>query len=232
MATGDEITMARELLLPWADEEPGRSVADRIASDIGDRIVQGAIPPGTVLTEAEVAARHGASRTPAREALLRLAGWGLVRLMPKKGAIVTIPTSTERRDLLAVRAMLERNAVEGVVADEARRTRLLRELGELLDEQGRRVDAPPEFAALDYAFHLRIVRDDGNAVVAEVARSLAPRLLRLTHRAVAANAGRLDRFHAEHVELASAIERRDPAGYARLVAAHLEAGHADYEVAE
>jgi DNA-binding GntR family transcriptional regulator len=219
-------------LLPWGEGDGNRSVADRIVRDVGDRIVQGAIAPGTLLTEAEVALQHGASRTPAREALLRLESWGLVRLLPKKGALVTIPTSAERRDLLAVRSMLERNAVEGVVVDEARRTRLVTELGELLEEQAGRVDSPREFATLDYAFHRRIVRDDGNAVIAELARSLAPRLLRLTHRAVEANAGRLARLHAEHVELTRAIERGDPAAYARLVAAHLEAGHADYEVAE
>jgi DNA-binding GntR family transcriptional regulator len=232
-ASGNQHAERRlEALLPWNESEGGRSVADRIVRDVGDRIVQGDIAPGALLTEAEVALRHGASRTPAREALLRLESWGLVRLMPKKGAIVTVPTGAERRDLLAVRSMLERNAVEGVVADEARRTRLVAELGALLEEQARRVESPREFATLDYAFHRRIVRDDGNAVIAEIATALAPRLLRLTHRAVEANAGRLARLQAEHVELAQAIERADPAAYARLVAAHLEAGHADYEVAE
>src|SRR5690625_7883968 len=67
-------------------------------------IIERRFEPGELLTEADLAEAQKASRTPAREAMLQLERWRLVRLVPKKGAIVTTVTSCERRDLLAVRS--------------------------------------------------------------------------------------------------------------------------------
>ena len=64
-------------------------VYDRVKRDILD----GHHPGGTFVTEGELAVATGVSRTPVREALLRLETEGLVRLYPKKGALVVPVTA-------------------------------------------------------------------------------------------------------------------------------------------
>lgn len=218
------------LELPWLDAPESRPLAERIAASVAQQIAEGDIEPGELLTEVEVAARHGASRTPAREAMLKLERWGLVRLVPKKGALVTSPTARERRELLSVRSMLESHAVARIAESEPQRAALLAELAPLLEAQREAVGRPAEFALLDHSFHLRIALRDENRVVEEILRSLSPRLFRLTRLAVTAPAADLAALHREHVELAEAVRRRDVARFRTLIDRHLVAGHERYEV--
>ena len=210
--------------LPWSVSDSA-TIAERIAGSLAQRIAEGEIEAGEVLTEVEVASFYEASRTPAREAMLKLEKWGLVRLAPKKGAIVTSPSVRERRELLAVRAMLETNAAASVDAD------LVARLDENLREQATALADPHRFALLDYAFHLEIVGHDDNRVVNEIAHTLAPRLFRLTHRAVA-HAADLSRLYEEHAALADALRTGSQETFRTLISCHLDAGHMGYEVSE
>ena len=66
----------------------GTSRADRIREAVERAIVSGRLVPGTKLDENALAVRHGASRTPVREALQQLASQGLIELRPHAGAFV------------------------------------------------------------------------------------------------------------------------------------------------
>lgn len=215
----------------WSDYSESSPLAERVASRLGRRIVEGEIAPGAILTEVDVAAEEGASRTPVREAMLRLQSWGLVRLMPKKGALVTVPTETERRDLLEVRTVLECAAVEYVIADPDRLAAMDAQLTKILASQEASLNRPLEFARADFAFHAGIAGSARNAVMRELARNLAPRLARFTHLAVSSRIGRLDEFYSEHVKLLESIRRRDLPAFTTDVRVHLSAGHLDYPVA-
>jgi DNA-binding GntR family transcriptional regulator len=216
--------------LPWLDDRENRPIATQIAADSARRIAVGAIDPGELLREVDLAEEHGASRTPAREAMLQLETWGLVRLIPKKGALVTTPTAREREELLSVRAMLEGHAVARIAPDESRRESLLEALAPVLEAQQSAVGRPAEFAVHDYAFHLTLASHDDNRVVEEVLRSLGPRLFRLTHLAVLSPAADLPALHREHVELTGAVARGDVAGFREMIDRHLRSGHDGYQV--
>src|ERR1700709_180207 len=69
--------------------------ADRAYQAVLDAIAAGSAPAGTLLTEGEVAEAIGMSRTPVREAFLRLSTEGLLELYPKRGAVVTAPSQEE-----------------------------------------------------------------------------------------------------------------------------------------
>jgi len=170
------------------------------------------------------------SRTPALEAMLQLEAWGLVRLIPKKGALVTTPTARERDELLSVRAMLEGHAVARIAPDPARRQGLLAALAPVIAAQQASADSPAEFAVHDYTFHLTLASHDDNRVVEEVLRSLGPRLFRLTHLAVVSPAADLPALHREHVELTGAVARGDVAGFREMIDRHLRTGHDSYPV--
>ena len=221
---------AEHLNLPWTT--PSRSIAERLSGELAQQIVSAGIAPGTWLTEVDLAAEHGVSRTPVREALLALQVWGLVALAPKKGAMVTVPTATERDELLSVRSMLETNVVRRLEsADPGSRERLTAALRTVLDRQRDAVARPTDFAVLDYAFHAAIIHHERSGVVDEISRLLGPRLIRLTYLAVGATAGRLDGFADEHAALLAAIEAADTDGFVRQIDRHLAQGHSRYEVA-
>src|SRR5689334_2146402 len=86
------------------------TMADEIAAEIEEQILLGAIPPGTLLRQEQLAIRFGVSRTPIREALRRLDALGLVVLRPNRGVQVRGPSRDELWDSIVVRAALESTA--------------------------------------------------------------------------------------------------------------------------
>lgn len=211
------------MTLPWEDQTG--SLARRVAAETAREIVEERIGPGELVTEVELAARTGVSRTPAREAMVQLEAWGLVRLLPKKGAIVTAVGATERRDLLAVRLMLETQALKGI-ADDALAA-LSTDLDDALDAQRSAITDGDllGFAAADYRFHAAVILAGGNAVVGQLLQSLAPRFARLIHQVCLHRPALLPLLLAEHEALAGSARSGDADGFARAVVAHVEDTH-------
>ncbi|MEV7608539.1 GntR family transcriptional regulator [Microbacterium sp. NPDC089320] len=210
--------------LPWNDVDA--SIGSRIAARLARSIVDGTIGPGELLTEADAAALENASRTPAREAMLQLERWGLVRLLPKKGAIVTAPSPAERRDLLQLRTTLEIAALERASTAPVALQSLIETLGAALEAQRRALADTDSgaFADADFAFHAAIIGADGNGVVREVMRALGPRFARLTHLALAERPARAAVLLAEHDELAR-LAGSPSAEFAAQLRRHVDEGH-------
>lgn len=214
------------LTLPWESTDESSPIAVRIAAWAAREVIEQRFEPGALLTEADLAEAQKASRTPAREAMLQLERWRLVRLVPKKGAIVTTVTRQERRDLLAVRAMFEIDAVHTLTTG-GELEPLATDLRTLLDRQRDALQAgnPLDFASADYAFHARIIRSGGNAVVDEMLTTMGPRLARLTYQAVIDQPSSLDTLLDEHEQLTEDAEGGDASGFGHRVRAHIEASH-------
>lgn len=214
------------LTLPWQLTDDSSPIASRMAAWAAREIIERRFEPGELLTEADLAEAQKASRTPAREAMLQLERWRLVRLVPKKGAIVTTVTGKERRDLLAVRAMFEVDAVEALTAADGLES-LAKDLRTLLDWQRSALAAadPLDFANVDYAFHARLIRSGGNIIVEELLTTMGPRLARLTYQVAIDHPAGLDTLLDEHERLTDRAESGDAAGFGRLVHDHIEASH-------
>lgn len=93
---------------------PGNAVPnarDRAYLDLRYRILTGRLAPGTTLLETDIAGMLGLSRTPVREAVIRLAEEGLVRIRPRHGVTVIDLTLADFRDILEVFSALEVRAV-------------------------------------------------------------------------------------------------------------------------
>lgn len=88
------------------------SAADRIIEALKRDLITGVLEPGTLIIEAQVGARFGVSKTPAREALLRLAEIGLIEVMPGRGYVVTKLSWQQIKDLFELRLHFECTAVE------------------------------------------------------------------------------------------------------------------------
>ena len=80
---------------------------DKAYQTVRERIVRGVYPAACRITEQEVAAVAGVSRTPVREALRKLHAEGLLEFIPHQGAIVAEWTAEDRDDVFELRALLE-----------------------------------------------------------------------------------------------------------------------------
>jgi DNA-binding GntR family transcriptional regulator len=79
----------------------------RVRDLLEEAILEGELKPGERLRAEALAQRFGTSRTPIREALLQLAGQGLVEVEPNRGAVVRAFDRDDLLDLYNVRALLE-----------------------------------------------------------------------------------------------------------------------------
>lgn len=180
----------------------------RVYERLLDGIIAGELPPGTPLVEARLAEDFGVSKTPVREALIRLQRDGLVQIEPYRGARVVEPSASDVAEILELRTCIESH----ISADLARRRprgtlralhRAVRRSHAALEADRREafVRSLIEFDdALDNGSHnSRMVR-----VLAELRNTLAL-MGALSMRAP----GRPARSLAEHEAILAAIEAGD-----------------------
>jgi len=84
-----------------------RSLVEDIAGQLSDAIFEGKLHPGQQIVESDLQQVLGVSRAPLREALLKLEGQGLVRMVPRKGTFVRSITAQWISEIFTVRACLE-----------------------------------------------------------------------------------------------------------------------------
>lgn len=104
-----------------------------------EEIVDGTLPAGTVIKDAEVAARLGVSITPIREAIAQLAAEGLVGVAPNRTRHVTHVTRKSALELIDVVGLLACAGVEWGLANltASHRERMRTRLAEFVDNLAR-----------------------------------------------------------------------------------------------
>lgn len=131
-----------------------------------DRILRRQSRPGEKISVDEVAQKLGVSRTPVTDALKRLAGEGLVEIVPRRGTFVTELTTRDVTELFDIRMMTELYAAEVVLAS-GRVEQFLQEIKELMADMEQAVVNDDygdyeAFIASDRDLHLTLVRLTGN----------------------------------------------------------------------
>ncbi|WP_067177810.1 GntR family transcriptional regulator [Microtetraspora niveoalba] len=217
--------------------EAGRAplaAAERAYEFTKELIVSGRLSGGELISEGEIAERVGVSRTPVREAFLRLQAEELLRLFPKRGAVVVPLAPGEGEDVLEVREALECLAMRRLLRlDDVALGRVVERLREIVRGQtgpAQRVDTPA-FARADQAFHLAIVAASGNVLAERFYASLGDRQLRMAAQALHPRPERLAVLVNEHGALVDAIADRDVARFEETLRAHLDATHRAFEAA-
>jgi DNA-binding GntR family transcriptional regulator len=194
--------------------------AERVYTHIKQAVLDRRYEGGTLLTEGELAEAVGVSRTPVREALLKLEVEGLIKLYPKKGALVLAVSAQEIRDVVETRLLVEEFAVRKAVPAPAA---LVTRLEELLAEQRRHADAGDlaSFAVSDRCFHAEIVKHAGNEILSKLYDQLRDRQLRMGVAMMQALPDRVSRNYEEHAEILDRIKAGDAEGAAGCVRGHL-----------
>lgn len=198
-----------------------RSLHDELVERIRDMIIEGQLPPLSRIHEGQLGKALGVSRTPLREALKFLASEGLLELVPGRGAVVRKLTPKDVRDMLDVLGAIEtlggrlacRNATDAEIAG---LRRLHDEMMELY-----RVRNRLEYYRRNQAIHSGIAQLSGNALLASTHQVIQARLKRIRfigNEEPDKWAGAV----AEHEEMIAALEARDEARLADVIARHLE----------
>lgn len=208
--------------------EPRTSLAEQIHSTLEREILEGSLPGGTQLDEQLLAERFGVSRTPAREALIRLAAIGLVELRPRQGAVVS---SVSLRDYVAFSEILVQ--LEALAARLATRRMSPGEIGELeaalasCSEAAGAVD-PEAYRRANARFHEVIYAGCRNQILAREIRIIRARMRGLRDLRFENPARMRDSF-AEHTAICTAIRNADENAAADAMALHISTGSRSLE---
>ncbi|MFF7472312.1 GntR family transcriptional regulator [Streptomyces sp. NPDC008092] len=199
--------------------------ADLVYTRLRDRLLDGDLAGGELLSEGVVAAELGVSRTPVREAFLRLEAQGFLRLYPKRGAMVVPVTPGEALAVLQARLLMELFALDSLAAGPAD---VVRATGaELLALANREADAdggPSSRQALETArdFHACLMRAGGNAVLAASHAALWDQQIRVSAASTTRPAHVMEDVE-EHSALARALAEGDPGSARESLIDHIAA---------
>lgn len=194
--------------------------SDRLLRRLQDEIEGGALAPGDRLDEQMLATRFAVSRTPAREALLQLAASGAVRMVPRRGAVVSGVSPQLAVGMVEVLTALEAEAA-GLAARRmklAQRKRLA-VLHRRAEVEARKLDSAAYIAG-NGAFHALIYEGASNAYLAEQIGAVRRRM-RFYHRSSLTQPARMRASWQEHALVVQAIEAGDEAAAQAAMRQHI-----------
>jgi DNA-binding GntR family transcriptional regulator len=197
------------------------TMASVVFRELRDEIVSMRRKPGEAIAEKQIAESYGISRTPVREAVLRLADDGLVEVFPQSGTYVSRIPLNRLPEAIVIRKALE----EGTVRYAASRAspadiKALYANLELQDHM-RAVGDHEGFHQSDEAFHALLAEISGYPgfwTVIQQVKVQVDRCRRLT----LPEPGRVAQVIAEHTAVVEAIAAHDPERAVKSMASHLD----------
>jgi GntR family transcriptional regulator, rspAB operon transcriptional repressor len=197
------------------------TAASRIYADLRAELVSLERRPGEAISEGEIASSYGVSRTPVREAILKLSDEGLVEIFPQSGINVSRIPVAALPEAIVIRRALEETTTR-LTAELITPSQILA-LHSIVERQ-READAARDreaFHQADELFH---------ATIAEIAKY--PGIWKLIlqvkvhvdrfRQLTLPQAGRMGMVIAEHERILSAIEAHDADEAAAAMARHIE----------
>ncbi len=192
---------------------------DDVYGQIRAEILACVLKPGSLVQENDLALRYAVSKSPVRDALLRLQEQGLIEVLPRKGYRIKPISVADAAEMYEMRAILERacitRAIEHAADDTLKALDRFRKSGKTPDL--------PSWIAYNRAFHVAVVEAAGNVRLARAARDIIEEFDRLTYMSIAAfDTSGLSALVAEHVELIDALQRRDKRAALSVARGHVE----------
>ena len=196
------------------------SAAQRIEAHLRRAIVAMELPPGTRLSEQEIAATHGVSRQPVREALIGLARTRLVDIQPQRGTVV-VKISTRKM----MEARFVREAIETAVARRAAEsfTPAARvRIDDLLDLQHKAAarNDHSTFQRYDELFHIALAEGAGCPLAWEAISDIKAHMDRACHLTLTSSQTMLE-LVVQHRAIVAAVDAGSPEEAAEAMRRHL-----------
>lgn len=217
------LARSRRHTLPAAQTDGRRaeSASTTIYRALRGEIVSLARKPGEPIVEKDIALAQSVSRTPVREALLRLAAEGLVDTVAKSGTFVARIPISALPEAIVVRKALEQVTARAA-AMHARRSQIT-SLKAILERQ-READAAgdrPAFHRADEAFHAAVAITAGYPGIWSLVQGVKTQIDRYRLLTLP-QPGRMAQVIREHAAVVAAIERHDADRAAAAMEGHLD----------
>ena len=208
--------VAERLRALWDQQIVDGATSDVVYRALHEAIVMSILPAGQWLGEVQLARLFEVSRTPVREAILRLEADHLAVRIPRRGLVVSKITPQETIDVYVVR-----EAIDGLAAALAAEMATPAEISNLewINEQFARAAEEGDFDALaeiNLRFHETLAAASRNALLISFVKHIH-RLVRRFHSTTFSHPGRAAEAVAAHRDLVQAIADRD-AERARAIA--------------
>ncbi|WP_134765582.1 GntR family transcriptional regulator [Nocardioides sp. 1609] len=193
------------------------SLTDAVITAVRDGVQDGELVPGATYSVYQLAALLGVSRSPVREAMLRLAEAGLVEIARNRGFRVVLPRARDVEEIFEIRLALE-PAAAGRAA-----TLGCPEAADCLAVMAAAVDDDdaPAFWAADHALHRALLTRAGNTRAAAIVEQLRSTTA-LLGPPTTATGRTLREIHAEHAPIVAAVRAGDPLAAETAMRDHLE----------
>jgi DNA-binding GntR family transcriptional regulator len=215
--SGQDQTSDAPTSLPLQDS---LSLVDLAYQNMRRRIFDNSWAPGYQALEGEIALQLGMSRTPVREALIRLAKEALVEVVPRRGMRVLPVSSTDMKQIYEILGALESLAAEMLAARQPGDEELqpLITATQAMEDALARDDLDA-WAEADESFHEQLITMAGNTLLAEAVfsywdRAHRARMFTLRLRPKPVNSTK------EHMALVDKLRQGDAAGAAAVNRAH------------
>jgi GntR family transcriptional regulator, rspAB operon transcriptional repressor len=206
---------------PWAGDFRLNKVPALIHAELRAQILSLRRLPGEPVLESRIATAYGVSRTPVREAILKLADEGLIEIFPQSGTFVARIPLADLPEAIVIRKSLEETASR-LAAQRASRSQILA-LRALLERQreAESVVDRDAFHLADEAFHAAIAEAAGHKGIWKLVQQVKAHVDRY-RRLTLPQEGRMTRAIAEHLAVLTMIESGNSSGAALAMAAHLD----------
>jgi DNA-binding GntR family transcriptional regulator len=194
------------------------SMADRATAALRAAILNGDLEPNTLHAVHTVADRLGVSRTPVREALIRLAADGMVTVHRNRGFVVLHTSAEDLRQIFSLRLLLEVPATRAaalVATDDD-----IAALEADIERMRQAMDDAETFLRADRQFHRTLLTISGNDRLAEFVDGLRNIVLS-TGVSTANRSESIEEILEPHVDLLTRVREHDAAGAARSMYEHV-----------
>jgi DNA-binding GntR family transcriptional regulator len=199
---------------------PNQSLKMQAFEAIRQAIVEGRLEGGQLYSVEAIAREMNISRTPVREALLDLAGRGMVRFERTQGFRVLQMSVDDLRDILTLRLLAE------VPAAYRATQRMSPEVLDALDKQNasmkklKRAGDSQRILGMDREFHRQILETSGNLRLSEHVEQLRD-LMTLRGYYSTDVQRELNQHLSQHDDIIRAMRKGDPAGAANAMKLHV-----------
>lgn len=200
------------------DLDPSMAISPQIYAQLRDAIIRNRFAPGDRISESEIARSRNVSRQPVREAFIKLAGEGLLVILPQRGTIISKISYTAVLDARFLREAIEADIVRILAAHPEQA--VIRELRHQIKAQSAVAGADQqEFINLDERFHRTLADSAGKVGAWRLIEGLKSQMDRV--RFLSLGQFPVKKLIDQHSAVVDRIEIGDPDGANAAIRAHL-----------
>lgn len=184
-------------------------------------IVECSIPPGTLLSEKEISSQFNVSRQPVREAFIKLAENGLVRILPQRGTFVCKISEKRVADGRFIREAIESSIIRKAAEQVTDAQLLMLEHNLKRQALAAENNQSAEFLMLDDEFHHQLTVIAGCELAWETIENIKAVMDRVRYLTLS-EVSPPKELIVQHYRILEALQQRDPDAAENTIQQHLE----------